>query len=500
MELSDPERRVLLELARSGNVSPNAISGLDPREAMSAASWLERKGLVEIAQTVDLAYVIGEEGRRLLENGLPERRLLESIDGSVPIDALREASGMDRGEFSIGLGWLRRKGLVAIEGGRISLTPAGEASRRSADPEIVVLARLAAEPGGIDADALSDVERRTVELLRRRGEAVAPRERSVRILRLTDQGRAVPRADLELRAGETQLTADLLRSGGWRKVSFRPYDVGMLAPALHGGRTHPLTAITEKVRRIFLGMGFAEIEGTFDESSFWCMDALFIPQDHPARDLQDTFYLSGPPADLSGEPVDVISSVHEDGGGTGSTGWRYEWSREIAERRLLRTHTTVNTIRHLYEHPEPPVRVFSIDRVFRREAIDSTHLPEFQQIEGVAMEEGASFSQLIGLLTEFYGRMGFDNVRVRPGYFPYTEPSLEVEVLFHGRWLELGGAGMFRPEVTEPLGVRHPVLAWGLGLERLAMLSLEITDIRDLYMSDLAWLQGSPCVEMRRPE
>jgi phenylalanyl-tRNA synthetase alpha chain len=161
---------------------------------------------------------------------------------------------------------------------------------------------------------------------------------------------------------------------------------------------------------------------------------------------------------------------------------------------MLRTHTTVNTIRYLAAHPDPPVKVFSIGRTFRKEAIDSTHLPEFIQVEGIVMEEGANLGMLVGLLKEFYKRMGMEDIRIRPGYFPYTEPSLEPEVFFKGKWMELGGAGIFRPEVTRPFGVKHPVLAWGLGLERLAMALLNVDDIRKLYVSDIDWLRNAPII------
>jgi phenylalanyl-tRNA synthetase alpha chain len=224
------------------------------------------------------------------------------------------------------------------------------------------------------------------------------------------------------------------------------------------------------------------------------MDALFTPQDHPARDLQDTFYLKSPsrlPLEDE-EIVQRVKAVHEDGGDTGSLGWRYAWSREEAEKALLRTHTTVNTVKYLAKHPDPPAKVFSISRIFRNESIDMTHLPEFMQIEGIIMEEGASFDMLVSWLKEFYRRMGFDRVRVRPGPFPYTEPSLEVDILYNGSWMELGGAGVFRPEVTGPLGIKHPVLAWGLGFERLAMLRWNLKDIRELYITDMELLRQSP--------
>jgi phenylalanyl-tRNA synthetase alpha chain len=154
----------------------------------------------------------------------------------------------------------------------------------------------------------------------------------------------------------------------------------------------------------------------------------------------------------------------------------------------------VNTIRYLSKHNKTPIKVFSIEPVFRKESIDRTHLPEFYQVEGIVVEEGSSFRMLLGILKEFYRRMGFSEIRMRPAYFPYTEPSMEVEVKFKGEWLELGGSGIFRPEVVAPFDVDEPVLAWGLGLERLAMLKFGLDDIRQLYISDLDWLKKSPIV------
>src|SRR2546422_156966 len=190
-----------------------------------------------------------------------------------------------------------------------------------------------------------------------------------------------------------------------------------------------------------------------------------------------------------------VAEAHETGGTTGSTGWRYTWDRKEAERAVLRSHTTPITLRWLGEHPDPPRKAFIIGRVFRPDAIDFTHLPEFHQIEGVVMEEGANLAQLIGVIEEFYRRLGFTRAKFRPGYFPYTEPSMEPEVqLPDGRWMELGGSGIFRPEVTEPLGLKAPVLAWGLGLERLIMAVEGISDIRQLYLSDLDWLRDHRAV------
>ena len=335
----------------------------------------------------------------------------------------------------------------------------------------------------------SEIDKEGLALLKGR-QVLATKEEVSRIFNLTEEGEKfdVENIDDDL-IGE--LTPEMLQSGEWKGKSFQRYSTDTGVEASDFATLHPLTRFTEDIRSIFLQMGFTEIEGDYVESAFWNMDVLFIPQDHPARELQDTFYLSEPASFVINDEnlLDQVKSIHENGGNTESKGWGSNWSKEIAQQALLRTHTTVGTIRYLSNNPEPPIRVFSVGRVFRREALDATHLPEFTQVEGIIVEPEANFGMLIGVLKEFYRRMGFHDVRVRPAYFPYTEPSLEVEVRFGDKWLELGGAGIFRPEVTAPFGIECPVLAWGLGLERLAMLHLGIKDIRMLYQSDIQWLK-----------
>jgi phenylalanyl-tRNA synthetase alpha chain len=399
------------------------------------------------------------------------------------------------GDVNVATGWLKRKGLASIEKlpacTMLMLTEKGRAvaaGERTADEE--VLAKLA---HGEQPEASLDKD--GVALLLQRQNVVKKREEITRLIHLTAKGRKAIEAGIEIRDEVSELTTDLVGSGKWREVDIRPYDVTAFAPTATGGKMHPLRQIIDKIRQAFLEMGFTEIEGPTVRSAFWNMDALFTPQDHPARAMQDTFYLAEPArARLVASEVERIRAVHETGGSTGSRGWRTRWSEDTAAQMLLRTHTTVDTIQYLALHPKPPVRVFSVDRVFRNEAIDATHLPEFHQVEGIVMEEGANLRQLIGLLKEFYAKMGFEQVTVRPSYYPYTEPSLDIAVYYNDKWLELGGAGIFRREVTQPWGIDAPVLAWGLGLERLGMLMLGLKDLRELYVSDVEWLRNAPLI------
>ncbi|KYK28176.1 MAG: phenylalanine--tRNA ligase subunit alpha [Candidatus Proteinoplasmatales archaeon SG8-5] len=464
-------------------------------EVMNSCSWLRAKDLVRIDEELERYYALSTKRGAITE--LPERRALKVLNkahGTISVDDLGKDKKLKSEEVPIALGWLKRKNWARIEKQGadtvLEITEDGKnfLAKKGSDEELIEsLADGELHERDLDMDV--------VEKLMKRQDILREREVVVRMVVLTDEGQALVNRGIELVDEVSQVTPQLIQSGEWRSKTIRRYDIGTFAPDISGGKVHPLQYFIEKARRIFLNMGFEEIEYGFVQSSFWNMDALFTAQDHPVRDLQDTLYLKRP-ASIELPDADLVGRVKEmhEQGDEESDGWQYSWKDDEAKKALLRTHTTVNTIRYLEEHPDPPVKVFSIGRVFRKEALDSTHLPEFIQVEGIAMEEGANLAMLVGLLKEFYKRMGAPDVRIRPGYFPYTEPSLEPEIFFNDQWMELGGAGIFRPEVTRPLGVKHPVLAWGLGLERLAMLLLDVKDIRKLYISDIDWLRKTPVI------
>ncbi|MCK4949069.1 MAG: phenylalanine--tRNA ligase subunit alpha [Thermoplasmata archaeon] len=494
-ELSLLEKRVLLAF---GDVSSAAPEELLKRgrfaelvEVMNASSWLQSKGLVTITEKVISYYSLAK--KQWATKSLPERRALKALRkarGRTDLGTLQERARLSPKEVRIAIGWMKRKAWATIEkedGGTVLIiTEHGKRAVTEKGRDEELIQRLS--EGELSE---SDVDAATIGMLLRRQDVVRERERVLREISLTDLGKECIQKGIKMGEEVAQLTPELLQTGKWKEVSFRKYDIDAFAPPVSGGRKHPLVEHIRKVKRIFAEMGFEEIEGDFVELSFWDFDALFQPQDHPARDMQDTFYLSEPrtlplpPEEL----VQRIKEMHESGGDTASEGWKYDWDVDEARKAILRTHTTVNTLRYLSEHPDPPIKVFSVGRVFRREAMDSKHLPEFIQVEGIVMEEGANLAMLIGVLKEFYRKMGYDKINIRPGYFPYTEPSLEVEMYLNGEWVELGGAGILRPEVTRPFGVKHPVLAWGLGLERLVMALTSTADMRTIYVSDIEWLK-----------
>ncbi|GAA5898984.1 phenylalanine--tRNA ligase subunit alpha [Sporobolomyces salmoneus] len=290
---------------------------------------------------------------------------------------------------------------------------------------------------------------------------------------------------------ETDLTVELLNSGAWEKASFKKYNFEAEGVDTNSGALHPLMKVREEFRNIFFEMGFTEMPtNRFVESSFWCFDSLYVPQQHPAREMQDTFYLKDP-VESTGFPQDYyerVKKVHEVGG-NGSTGYRYPFSKEETSRLVLRTHTTSVSSAMLYELAQQegdfkPAKMFSIDRVFRNEAVDATHLAEFHQVEGVIADRNLTLADLIGFMEIFFSKMGVKNLRFKPAYNPYTEPSLEI-FSWHeglGKWVEIGNSGLFRPEMLETMGLPEDVrvLGFGLSLERPTMIRYGISNIRDL--------------------
>jgi len=512
-ELTVHEKRVLLALAGEHYrpCAPKSLAesaGINEDAVMQAAFMLEAKGLCSVQGVRKVYHHVTEEGKRYAEHGLPERRGLALLP--VPFEEFKRAF-LDEKEANIATNWLLRKGWARFEerNGEKVLVPTGTVSWGAPGcnvdetflqlvhgegyiEESKLLSKLQEAIPGLEENIFT---RNLGELVKTRN-LLEPVVEVERTLHITKAGHDLVARGLTVEDELTQLTPELLRTGLWRDRRFKTYQVNLPSKAEYPAKIHPYQRILDMMRRIFTEMGFAEIKGELIQSAFWNFDALFVPQDHPAREMQDTFYLGlRKPLEVPEEIVRNVKEMHEHGGELNSTGWGGTWRRELSEELLLRTHTTAVTLGYLASHPEPPVKVFSIDRVYRRETIDPTHLPEFDQLEGIVMDKGVSFSNLLGLLATFYRKMGFPRIRFRPGYFPYTEPSVEVEVYMsaHG-WLELGGAGVFREEVTHPIGVKYPVLAWGLGIGRLAMLSLGLTDIRDLYRSDIDWLRKTRIV------
>ncbi|CAH1736643.1 phenylalanine--tRNA ligase alpha subunit [Aphis gossypii] len=301
---------------------------------------------------------------------------------------------------------------------------------------------------------------------------------------------------------ETELTTEMILSGSWKSTPFKPYNFEALGQPQSAGCLHPLLKVRTDFRQIFLEMGFTEMPtNNFVESSFWNFDALFQPQQHPARDSHDTFFLDDPQnsENFPQEYLNKVKIVHSKGG-YGSQGYGYDWSLDEAKKNVLRTHTTAVSARMLYGLAKDfkPTKYFSIDRVFRNETLDATHLAEFQQVEGVIADYNLTLGDLIGVLHTFFERLGMTEIKFKPAYNPYTEPSMEIFCYHQGlqKWIEIGNSGMFRPEMLLPMGLPEKVnvIAWGLSLERPTMIKYGINNIRDLVgpRVNLQMVQDNP--------
>ena len=506
MELSQIQYDVLAGLGELSD--PLGITELaakldrDQSPVMAACTELVRSNLLRIDEVAYDELSLGQDGARFANAPLPERTVVSVLlarEGSCKLTEVPEHCGLNAGEVGQSLRWLNQRGWAKKEGDTLVLSDQGRAQKDLKQPDELLLAAL--DDGRVTrADILADEGidvPAAIKLLAKRKGFLNIKQRTDRKASITDQGRKLLASGVKGRKKVTQLTPELLADGGWRDVDLQPYDVTLAAKKLHPGKEHAFQRTMDKVRRVFLEMGFTEIKSSWVESSFWDFDALFQPQDHPARDMQDTFYVAKPgrcqlPDD---QLVESIKNTHENGGETGSTGWQYRWNRELAHKPVLRTHTTAATCRALAAHTQGrPGKYFIIGPVFRRETVDYKHLPVFHQVDGIIVDKSASLASLLGTLAAFYKKMGFPKIRFRPSFFPYTEPSAEVFLWLENRqeWVEMGGSGIFRPEVTLPLGVTDRVLAWGLGLERLAMMIHNLKAIGDLYFATMPWLREAP--------
>ena len=474
---------------------------LDYIVLMSAINELSEHSLGGFKEKEINQISLNEEGQEYLKKGLPERQLLDIMLKNnlkeITLKDFQQRSDLDKQLFYIGISNMKKNRWIA-QSSATEETTVFLIEEEFPKTELESFLKIFTKQSKLDYAELSKDQKKYIDILNKR-KLIDKKRKTQRILYLTDKGEKTDLSEIKELEYVSKLTSEMINSGSWKNKELKSFDVNKPGPLLKGGKIHPMINLINEIRQIFLSMGFTEIRGPIIESAFFNFDALYQPQDHPARELHDTFYLDNPKvAELPEEDrVKALKDTHENGGDSGSTGWGYEWDRDIAKQTLLRTHTTATTIRRLAQYyrnnDKTPIKVFSIDRVFRNEKVDKSHLAEFTQIEGIVIDERVTLCDLIGVISEFYKKIGFEKIITRPGFFPYTEPSMEVSVYYDklGEWLEMGGSGIFRPEVTYPWGIKNPtrVLAWGLGLERLAMLKFERKDIRDLYINPIKWLR-----------
>ena len=493
IESLSPIERNLLRYIKDDFLEINSLLKLSEQDlttAIRAAGFLKNKGLVEIDIKKKKIVDLGILGINYLKKHLPERILLDKLveKKSILIGEIKNLCNFNENEAKIALGTLKKKALIEVKDGKANINASEtEISKKFLEEQLL-------EKIPIDYEKLEPQDKLACTNLLNRKDIIQIKDKKTIFIKLTSLGSDISKLGLKSNLIE-KLTPKMLKQNSWKGKKFRRYDLISPVPKVYGGKRHFVNQSIDYAKSIWLEMGFKEMSGNLVVNSFWNFDALFTAQDHPVREMQDTFFIKGingklPDKDL----VNSIKRAHE-GGIDGSIGWQEKWDEEISKKVLLRTHTTclsAKTMKEIKERNEFPAKYFALGKCFRNETIDWSHSFEFNQTEGIVVDENANFRQLLGYLVEFFKKMGYEKIRIRPGYFPYTEPSLEIDV-FHPtkkKWVELGGAGMFRPEMTIPLFGRHiPVLAWGPGFDRIIMEFFKIQDLREMYKNNISKLR-----------
>jgi len=488
--LSPNERKILPYLKEKEIKSIIKKSGLDETSVIRSLQFLENKNIIKLKSERKKTVDLGDNGVLYLKNGLPERRLLTILAEKKEIHLNDKSLKLSENEFKAALGALKKKAMIEIKDNKIFLNASmNEISKKTLEERFL-------ESLPVELDKLAPEELYALKSLESRKDIVMLEEKQKVSFELTSIGKEIISSDLSHadKLIET-LTPEMLRNESWKSKKFRRYDVTSNVPSISGGKRHFVNQGIDYAKRLWMDMGFQEMSSTLTQTGFWNFDALFTAQDHPVREIQDTFYIKGIKGKLPEKDiVKAVKQAHEKGVDN-SKGWGGEWNEEEAKKVILRTHTTCLSARNLASlrnAKNKTGKFFSVGKCFRNETIDWSHGFEFNQTEGIVIDKDAGFCHLLGYLKEFFSKMGFDDVKFVPSYFPYTEPSVEVYGYLKEKkvWIEIGGAGIFRPEVVIPLlGEYIPVLAWGPGFDRTLMDYYKIKDLREFYNNDLTKLR-----------
>ncbi|MBD3247160.1 phenylalanine--tRNA ligase subunit alpha [Candidatus Pacearchaeota archaeon] len=492
--LSPNERKIIPLLKEKSIVSISKKSNLDKVSVLRSLEYLQNKDIVKLSSNKKKIVEIGINGALYKKKGLPERRLLNLL-GKKRIIKLQDAkkqSGLSNNEFKASIGALKKKALIELKNGKIVFSgKKQDISKKSIEERFL-------ESLPIEYEKLPPEYQLALKSLQNRKDIVCVLEKKSVNIKVTELGERVMNSTIDAGDMIESLTPEIVQNKKlWKGKKFRRYDVTSSVPEIVGGKRHFVNQSIDYARKIWTEMGFQEMNGTMLISSFWNFDALFTAQDHPVRELQDTFYIDKQiPLPADKDLIETVKKTHEKGI-SGSKGWNYEWEENDAKKLVLRTHTTCLSAQTLYKLSKLPEdkrkgKFFAIGKVFRNETVDWSHGFEFNQTEGIVVDDNVNFRHLLGYLQQFYKKMGFEKVRFVPAYFPYTEPSVEIHAYHPEKkvWLELGGAGMFRPEISVPLlGKNTPILAWGQGFDRIIMDYYKINDLRELYKNDLSQLR-----------
>ncbi len=461
-----------------------AESGLGRDEALWAIGNLASQGLVKAERSGGYEVRISAEGEGYVKNGLPESLLLKKV-GEKGI----ELSGLGSKEDQIGFSWAKRKGLVEVSGKRLKLTGSGKRAAKEGIGTESVLRALSKNPDSYaqyrDGEATKELEQRKLIEVKS--------HESVSEIEITHQGVLALAKEKQTEEAIESLDRRMIKSRSWAGKRFTPYNVkAPVEPAVVASR-HPLRKTIDEIRQAYVGLGFTEVSGPIIEPAFWVFDYLFVPQDHPARDVQDTFFL-GRPKEIQVEDRSLVERVMKEH----ETAWHGEWSRQVAMQAVARTHTTSVSGRYINKiigemnagkKYELPIKLFTVGRNLRNETIDPKHTADFYQHDGIVIGKGLTLANLFDILIKLYKGMGIGNLRFKPMYYPFVEPGVQLLGKHGDEWVELGGAGIIRKEITGIERSKVNVLAWGPGVERILLVKKEIESIAELYGSSVGWLR-----------
>ncbi|MBT3940532.1 phenylalanine--tRNA ligase subunit alpha [Candidatus Woesearchaeota archaeon] len=470
------------------------LKGLPKNEFLRAGMWLDNKGLIKTHKTKTRWIQLDMLGERYVKGKLPELALLALLKKKpLPLDTLRKHFPQD--ELRFAMGYLKQKGYVEYRHGTLAITDTGLKVRVTLEFKFLLkLAKLKE----IGVGTLLPEDQYAYQNLKKRKQLVREVERTSIHFTITDIGKKVlQNLSDEKRIG--MITSSIIKSGSWEKAKFRRYDVSAPVPKVYPGKKQPYNQYLDDVRAKLVRLGYKEMTGPLVETEFWHFDAMFQPQNHPARTWTDTYSLKSPKYGKlpSKKLVSTVKVAHETGGKTGSIGWNYNWSEKVASQLLPRGHGTGMSARKISEKPAVPCKYFGLGRSYRPDMPDASHLIEFNQVDVFVIDKNANFKQLLGILKQFAKELaGATEVKFVPDYYPFTEPSVQISAKHPVLgWMELAGAGIFRPEFTQSLGIKEPVMAFAFGVDRLAMYKLGINDIRYLFSQDLDWLRKEKIVK-----
>lgn len=497
MESSDELKTLILTTLDNGDIEDTLLLRLngnkqviDQQKIQGCLNSLASKEMVKYDIISREYFFLTPEAKEIVLNGSPEARIFNAISLATDGITLEELSKMVGPSLEFGQKQVFKNRWVKKVGNKLF---------KNVDSITDVIAHnlKIIEESGTHSDLNVIIDLRKRRLL----------EKNKIVSFSVKKG---PKFSLNIKEQITDFTTTILQSKSYESMEFKPYNFDAKGTVPSFGSLHPLLKMKDEFRSIFFELGFEEMPtNKFVESCFWNFDSLFVPQQHPARDSQDTFYIKSPE---SSKPIkdqkylETVQRIHEKGD-FGSIGYRYPWSIEESMKLVLRTHTTSVSAVMLYklinqEGGFKPVKYFSIDRVFRNEAVDATHLAEFHQVEGVIADYDLTLGDLIGFMEVFYSKIGIKNLKFKPTYNPYTEPSLEIFSYHEGlkRWVEIGNSGMFRPEMLESMGFPKNVRVhgWGLSLERPTMIKYNFNNIRDLlgHKINLDMIQSCPAIRL----